>query len=122
MTLNRNVEDFFNESEQIAMGTGVLVDGLDFSDDQGRCLSVKVPTFLADHQPPPSTRLYRPGSRPLTDAQRQQRITPYLAHRKALSEAWKAPRSTPMRTPSLALSAPSCWSRTMNGPCSGRAT
>jgi catalase len=34
MTLNRNVEDFFNESEQIAMGTGVLVDGLDFSDDK----------------------------------------------------------------------------------------
>ncbi len=34
MTLNRNVQDFHNESEQIAMGTGVLVDGLDFSDDK----------------------------------------------------------------------------------------
>lgn len=34
MTLNRNVEDFFNENEQLAMGTGVLVDGLDFSDDK----------------------------------------------------------------------------------------
>ena len=34
MTLNRNVENFFNENEQIAMGTGVLVDGLDFSDDK----------------------------------------------------------------------------------------
>lgn len=34
LTLNRNVEDFFNENEQIAMGTGVLVDGLDFSDDK----------------------------------------------------------------------------------------
>jgi catalase len=34
MTLNRNVEDFHNEAEQIAMGTGVLVDGLDFSDDK----------------------------------------------------------------------------------------
>jgi catalase len=34
MTLNRNVEDFHSESEQIAMGTGVLVDGLDFSDDK----------------------------------------------------------------------------------------
>ncbi|MCB1885869.1 MAG: catalase [Geminicoccaceae bacterium] len=34
MTLNRNVDDFFNENEQIAMGTGVLVDGLDFSDDK----------------------------------------------------------------------------------------
>src|SRR5829696_6694920 len=34
MTLNRNVQDHFNENEQIAMGTGVLVDGLDFSDDK----------------------------------------------------------------------------------------
>ncbi|MDZ5697910.1 catalase [Chelativorans sp. M5D2P16] len=34
MTLNRNVDDVFNENEQIAMGTGVLVDGLDFSDDK----------------------------------------------------------------------------------------
>ncbi|GAA1144000.1 catalase [Nesterenkonia lutea] len=34
MTLNRNVDDFHNENEQIAMGTGVLVDGLEFSDDK----------------------------------------------------------------------------------------
>ncbi len=34
MTLNRNVKDFHNENEQIAFGTGVLVDGLDFSDDK----------------------------------------------------------------------------------------
>jgi catalase len=34
MTLNRNVENFFAENEQIAFGTGVLVDGLDFSDDK----------------------------------------------------------------------------------------
>jgi catalase len=34
LTLNRNVEDHHNENEQIAMGTGVLVDGLDFSDDK----------------------------------------------------------------------------------------
>ncbi len=34
MTLNRNVEDFHNENEQIAFGTGVLVDGLEFSDDK----------------------------------------------------------------------------------------
>jgi catalase len=34
MTLNRNVGDHHNENEQIAMGTGVLVDGLDFSDDK----------------------------------------------------------------------------------------
>jgi catalase len=34
MTLNRNVTDFHNENEEIAFGTGVLVDGLDFSDDK----------------------------------------------------------------------------------------
>ena len=30
----RNAENFFAENEQIAFGTGVLVDGLDFSDDK----------------------------------------------------------------------------------------
>ena len=42
MTLNKNPEDYFTEVEQAAFGTGVLVDGLDFSDDkmlQGRTLS-----------------------------------------------------------------------------------
>jgi catalase len=34
MTLDRNVENFFAESEQVAFGTGVLVDGLEFSDDK----------------------------------------------------------------------------------------
>ncbi|MHA3948639.1 catalase [Cellulomonas bogoriensis] len=34
MVLNRNVANHFNENEQIAFGTGVLVDGLDFSDDK----------------------------------------------------------------------------------------
>jgi catalase len=34
MVLDRNVENFFAENEQIAFGTGVLVDGLDFSDDK----------------------------------------------------------------------------------------
>ncbi|MGY1915436.1 catalase [Blastococcus sp. HT6-30] len=34
MTLNRMPEDFFAENEQISFGTGVLVDGLDFSDDK----------------------------------------------------------------------------------------
>ena len=39
MVLNKNPENFFTEVEQAAFGTGVLVDGLDFSDDkllQGR--------------------------------------------------------------------------------------
>ncbi|MEA2385454.1 MAG: catalase [Solirubrobacteraceae bacterium] len=34
MVLDRNAKNFFAESEQIAFGTGVLVDGLDFSDDK----------------------------------------------------------------------------------------
>jgi catalase len=34
MTLTRNVGDHHNENEQVAFGTGVLVDGLDFSDDK----------------------------------------------------------------------------------------
>jgi catalase len=42
MVLNRNPVDYFTEVEQAAFGTGVLVDGLDFSDDkmlQGRTFS-----------------------------------------------------------------------------------
>lgn len=34
MVLNRNVDNFFAENEQIAFGTGVLVDGLDFAEDK----------------------------------------------------------------------------------------
>ncbi|SEM69409.1 catalase [Nonomuraea pusilla] len=34
MVLDRNVENVFAENEQISFGTGVLVDGLDFSDDK----------------------------------------------------------------------------------------
>ncbi|MGM0931306.1 MAG: catalase [Actinomycetota bacterium] len=34
IVLDRNAQNFFAESEQIAFGTGVLVDGLDFSDDK----------------------------------------------------------------------------------------
>lgn len=42
LVLNKNPENFFAEVEQVAFGTGVLVDGLDFSDDkmlQGRTFS-----------------------------------------------------------------------------------
>jgi len=42
MVLNQNPENYFAEVEQAAFGTGVLVDGLDFSDDkllQGRTFS-----------------------------------------------------------------------------------
>jgi catalase len=34
MVLDRTAKNFFAENEQIAFGTGVLVDGLDFSDDK----------------------------------------------------------------------------------------
>ncbi|WP_090236503.1 catalase [Fictibacillus solisalsi] len=34
MVLDRNPEDYFTEVEQAAFGTGVLVDGMDFSDDK----------------------------------------------------------------------------------------
>ncbi|MET8154747.1 catalase [Sphaerisporangium sp. NPDC005289] len=34
MVLNSNVANFFAENEQISFGTGVLIDGLDFSDDK----------------------------------------------------------------------------------------
>ena len=34
MVLDRNVVNHFAENEQVAFGTGVLVDGLDFSDDK----------------------------------------------------------------------------------------
>ena len=42
MVLNRNPENYFAEVEQVAFGTGVMVDGMDFSDDklmQGRTFS-----------------------------------------------------------------------------------
>ncbi len=42
MVLNKNPGNYFAEVEQVAFGTGVLVDGLDFSDDkllQGRTFS-----------------------------------------------------------------------------------
>jgi catalase len=42
VVLNRNPTDYHNEVEQVAFGTGVLVDGIDFSDDkllQGRTFS-----------------------------------------------------------------------------------
>ena len=71
MTLNRNVDNFFAEAEQIAFGTGVLVDGLDFSDDKmliGRTFSYS------------DTQRYRVGpnylqlpvNRPLTEVHTNQ--------------------------------------------------
>ena len=62
MVLDRAPENFFLENEQIAFGTGVLVDGLDFSDDKmlvGRTFS------YSDTQrtggPTPQLPVNRPG-------------------------------------------------------------
>ena len=53
IVLNRNPDNYFAETEQVAFGTGVLVDGLDFSDDKllvGRTFSYS------------DTQLYRVGT------------------------------------------------------------
>ncbi|MBM0260483.1 catalase [Micromonospora sp. 4G55] len=34
VTLNRDIADHHHENDQIAFGAGVLVDGIDFSDDK----------------------------------------------------------------------------------------
>ncbi|MFC3041723.1 catalase [Virgibacillus xinjiangensis] len=66
MVLNKNPEDYHAEVEQSAFGTGVLVDGLDFSDDkmlQGRTFSYS------------DTQRYRVGANylqlPINRAQKQ---------------------------------------------------
>ena len=73
MTLNRNVENYFAENEQIAFGTGVLVDGLDFSDDKmlvGRTFSYSDtqryrvgPNYLQlpVNRPPRTSGQHQPG-------------------------------------------------------------
>lgn len=76
-------------------GREVVID-----ETTGRCLSVRVPLTLADAAPPPPQQLHRPGSLPLTDAQRQVRAIPYLAYRHRLSEAWRtAPKAMPTNGP-----------------------
>jgi catalase len=68
MVLDRNPSNFFAEVEQVAFGTGVLVDGLDFSDDKmlvGRTFSYS------------DTQRYRVGSNylqlPINHPQRDTR-------------------------------------------------
>ena len=66
MVLNKNPEDYFNEVEQVAFGTGVLVDGLDFSDDkmlQGRTFSYS------------DTQRYRVGAELSTTAHQRPKET-----------------------------------------------
>src|SRR5665811_915527 len=71
MTLNRNPENFFDEAEQIAFGTGVLVDGLDFSDDKmlvGRTFSY---SDTQRHRIGPNY-LQLPVNRPLVETRTNQ--------------------------------------------------
>ncbi|WP_205698939.1 catalase [Conexibacter sp. SYSU D00693] len=84
MVLNRNAENFFAENEQIAFGTGVLVDGLDFSDDKmlvGRTFSYSDtqryrvgPNYL---QLPVNSPKGVKGGRPYTN-QRDGQMTYYV--------------------------------------------
>ena len=61
--LNKNPEDYFTEVEQAAFGTGVLVDGLDFSDDkmlQGRLFLILIRNVTASEQIIYNCRLTHP--------------------------------------------------------------
>ncbi len=72
MVLDRNVDDFFAEAEQIAFGTGVLVDGLDFSDDKmlvGRTFSY---SDTQRHRVGPNY-LQLPVNQPVVDVASNQR-------------------------------------------------
>ena len=72
MVLDRNPANFFAEVEQAAFGTGVLVDGLDFSDDKmlpGRTFSYSDtqryrvgPELPAAADQPPAQRTWPPTS------------------------------------------------------------
>jgi len=74
MVLDRNVSNVFAENEQIAFGTGVLVDGLDFSDDKmlvGRTFSYSDtqrhrvgPNYSAPGQPAQGAGGHQPARRP----------------------------------------------------------
>ncbi len=72
MVLDRNVANVFAENEQIAFGTGVLVDGLDFSDDKmlvGRTFSY---SDTQRHRVGPNY-LQLPVNRPKTHVRTNQR-------------------------------------------------
>ena len=109
MTLNRNVENFFAENEQVAFGTGVLVDGLDFSDDKmlvGRTFSLLRHPALprrpelpaAADQPADERPRHQPARRPdgLLRRRPSARTRTSTTSRTA-SAAW---RRTPGRDPS----------------------
>ena len=80
MTLDRNVDNLFAESEQVAFGTGVLVDGLDFSDDKmlvGRTFSYSDtqryrvgPNYLQLPVNPPASAAAREPERRADDVRR----------------------------------------------------
>jgi catalase len=72
MVLDRNITNHHNENEQISFGTGVLVDGLDFSDDKmlvGRTFSYS------------DTQRYRVGPNYLQLPINQPRVQPAINQR-----------------------------------------
>ena len=114
MTLNRNVEDIFNENEQIAMGTGVLVDGLDFSDDKmlvGRTFSYsdtqryRVGTNylqLPVNQPKNAARRNQPARRPdvaTASISRRGRTRTSTSSRRSTTGCTKPQREQPNNSP-----------------------
>lgn len=83
-------------------------------EESGRCTGVKIPSFMMDAKPPPSThdqfvadhaanlaqharegaaiaQHHRPGNPHITDSQRRDRNAHILEHRRRLEEAWHTP-------------------------------
>jgi catalase len=97
--------NFFAESEQIAFGTGVLVDGLDFSDDKmlvGRTFSYS------------DTQRYRVGPNYLQLPVNQRKNAECA--RTSATGRWPTTRTRPART------RPSTTSRRSRAACARRST
>ena len=113
MVLDRNPDNFFAEIEQSAFGTGVLVDGIDFSDDkmlQGRTLSysdtqryrvgAELPAAADQRAAGTGARLHQPARRPdglLRRRRRREQARQLRAQRwsAACSEAPKPAQGLP---------------------------
>ncbi|MFC4559566.1 catalase [Virgibacillus kekensis] len=88
MVLNKNPDNYFTEVEQAAFGTGVLVDGLDFSDDkmlQGRTFSYS------------DTQRYRVGANylQLDINKAKKRVATNQEGGQMLHEAERSPKKNP---------------------------
>src|SRR3712207_5201375 len=98
MVLDKNPDNFFAEVEQAAFGTGVLVDGIDFSDDkmlQGRTLSYS------------DTQRYRVGPNYLQ--------LPVNAPRPAVGRRPRSRPTRPMRAELLAVGDELLYGDIVNG-------